>query len=247
MVDYDQLTVGTNPSYFVGFDYLEVGRLLGQGLVSCVSDWHVSKPEVAVLKQAIGDDAETAYQGYLRVLQPLFRSGRFLDAANPAPATNPAVGLSEFEAAYATNPLINAALVPDDETAALIISHLQTTADVRPFTFPITGDGATLAGLDNVIAGYQCGTAYEPIYREAQVAVALAIYLRADKHPPATLANQTTTVAGSHATVPSVLVSGEWITGSNIKTTVLRDGSVSASQLCAAAYAAACRAAGIDS
>ena len=56
---------------------------------------------------------------------------------------------------------------------------------MAPKTFPTTGQDATLTGLDNMLAGYQCGTVYKPIFLEAQSAVALALYLRAGKKPPA--------------------------------------------------------------
>ena len=56
---------------------------------------------------------------------------------------------------------------------------------MKPKTFPTTGQDATLTGLDNVLAGYQCGTVYKPIYLEAQAAAALALYLRAGAKPPA--------------------------------------------------------------
>ena len=55
---------------------------------------------------------------------------------------------------------------------------------VKPKTFPVTGQDATLVGLQNILAGYQCGTVYKPIYIEAQAAVALAMFLRAGKTPP---------------------------------------------------------------
>ena len=47
-------------------------------------------------------------------------------------------------------------------------------------------------GLQNVLAGYQCGTVYKPIYEEAQAAVALAMYLRAGHTPPPALVNGVT-------------------------------------------------------
>ena len=55
----------------------------------------------------------------------------------------------------------------------------------------MTGQDATLDGLQNIISGYQCGTVYKPIYKEAGAAVALAIYLRAGKTAPAGLENST--------------------------------------------------------
>ena len=83
---------------------------------------------------------------------------------------------------------MNAVLVPNDENAAPIISYLKTL-NIPAKKFPVTGQDATLVGVQNVISGYQCGTAYKPIYLEAQAAAALALYLRAGKTPPAGLVN----------------------------------------------------------
>ena len=74
---------------------------------------------------------------------------------------------------------------------APIITYLQQQG-VKPNTFPMTGQDATLVGLQNIISGYQCGTVYKPIFLEAQAATALAMYLRAGVKPPAALINGTT-------------------------------------------------------
>ena len=63
---------------------------------------------------------------------------------------------------------------------------------IPPKTFPTTGQDASLQGLQNILAGYQCGTVYKPIYLEAQAAAALALFLRAGQTPPSTLVNSTT-------------------------------------------------------
>ena len=73
---------------------------------------------------------------------------------------------------------------------------------MKPKTFPTTGQDATLAGLDNVLAGYQCGTVYKPIYLEAQPAVALALYLRAGVKPPTSLVNGKTQDTTANVSVP---------------------------------------------
>ena len=44
---------------------------------------------------------------------------------------------------------------------------------------PVVGRGSTRRGLDDVLSGFECGTAHEPVDREVQAAVALALYLRA--------------------------------------------------------------------
>ena len=82
-------------------------------------------------------------------------------------------------------------LTPNDENAAPIITYLQRKG-VKAKTFPVTGQDATLVGLQNILAGYQCGTVYKPIYLEAQAAAALAMYLPGRPTPPAALVNGTT-------------------------------------------------------
>jgi D-xylose transport system substrate-binding protein len=114
-------------------------------------------------------------------------------------------------------------------------------------TFPTTGQDATLTGLQNVLSGYQCGTVYKPIYKEAQAAAALAVYLRASKTPPSSLLNGTTEDINEHKAVPSVLLQPIWVTPKNMNATVIADKFVPASQLCSGANASACKKAGITS
>ncbi len=135
-------------------------------------------------------------------------------------------------------------MVPNDENAAPIIHYLQSL-HVKAKTFPVTGQDATLVGLQNILNGYQCGTVYKPIYLEAQAAVALAIILRAHKTPPASLVNKSVTDTVSHSQVPSVLMTPEWVTPTNMNATVIKDQFVPPQQLCVGPYAAECTAAGI--
>jgi D-xylose transport system substrate-binding protein len=245
VIDYDQLTLGGSRAYYVSFDGLTVGQLLGQGLVSCMSAWHVSHPQVVVMQGAVTDnDATLSTQGSDKVVNPYFRDGKWKVVAHTTGTSNPPTAESEFQAVYAAHPNTNAALIPYDETGAPIITYLQSL-HVKPKTFPTTGQGATLAGLQNVLSGYQCGTVYEPIYLEAQAAVALAIYLRAGVKPPPSLVNGETEDTTANVSVPSVLMRPEWVTAKNMNGTVIKDHFVAASQLCAGKYRADCKAAGI--
>ncbi|HXW35762.1 MAG TPA: substrate-binding domain-containing protein, partial [Acidimicrobiales bacterium] len=157
---------------------------------------------------------------------------------------DPPTAETEFQEAYTAHKNINAALIPNDETGAPIITYLQTL-HIAPKTFPTTGQDATLTGLQNVLSGYQCGTVYKPIYLEAQAATALALYLRAGKSAPSSLVNGTTTDTTTGTKVPSVLETPEWVTTSNMNSTIIKDNFVPASQLCAGSYASDCTAAGI--
>ena len=79
-----------------------------------------------------------------------------------------------------------------------------------------------------MLAGYQCGTVYKPIYLEAQAAVALALYLRAGSKPPASLVNGKTQDTTANVSVPSVLVTPKWVTTANMNATVVKDNFVPA-------------------
>jgi D-xylose transport system substrate-binding protein len=246
VIDYDRLTLGGSRSYYVSFNNVEVGTLIGQGFTSCATAWKVSHPNVLVMKGAPTDNNATLFaQGYLGVLNPLFANKTYTLVGIPAGTWTPDVAESEFQQEFTAHKNINSVLTPNDENAAPIIHFLQTQG-VKPDTFPVTGQDATLVGLQNILAGYQCGTVYKPIYLEAQAAVALAMYLRAGKTPPSSLVNGTTEDSQEHVAVPSVLLKPEWVTPSNMNSTVIADQFVPAQQLCVGSYAAACKSAGIS-
>jgi D-xylose transport system substrate-binding protein len=247
VIDYDRLTLGGSRSFYVSFNNVEVGTLLGKGLVSCVASWGVSHPNVIVMRGAATDNNATLFaQGYDAVMASYFGSGAWTQEATPAGTWTPATALTEFQQAYTAHPTSNAALIPNDENGAPIISYLQSL-HIPAKHFPTTGQDATLVGLQNVLSGYQCGTVYKPIYEEAQATVALAMFLRAGQTPPSSLVNGTVTDTTSNTQVPSVLLTPEWVTPTNMASTVIADGFVSGAQLCTAAYASDCTAAGISS
>ena len=245
VIDYDRLTLGGSRQYYVSFNNVQVGKLIGQGFVSCVSAWHVNKPQVVVMHGAATDNNATLFaQGYNAVIDPYFKTGKWVLAARTADTWDPPTAETEFQEAYTAHPNINAAVIPNDETGAPVVTYLQSL-HVAPKTFPTTGQDATATGLDNVLSGYQCGTVYKPIFLEAEAATALALYLRAGKTPPSSLVNGKTTDTISGKSVPSSLLTPLWVTTKNMAKTVIADNFVPASQLCAGSYAADCTAAGI--
>ncbi len=245
VIDYDRLTLGGSRSYYVSFDNVKVGTLIGDGLVSCVAAWNVKSPQVLVMKGAPTDNNATLFaQGYDAVLATKFSGAGWKNVGQAAGTWNPPDAETEFQQQYTAHKNINAVLVPNDENAAPIIHYLQSLS-VKPKTFPVTGQDATLVGLQNILAGYQCGTAYKPIYLEAQAAAALAMYLRAGVTPPKALANGSVTDTQTKTAVPSVLLTPKWVTPSNMNSTVIADQFVSAKQLCAGSFASDCTANGI--
>jgi D-xylose transport system substrate-binding protein len=246
VIDYDRLTLGGSRQYYVSFNNVLVGTKIGQGFVDCATAWHVAKPNVLVMYGAPTDNNATLFaQGYNGVLNPLFTGGSYVKVGNTAGSWDAGVSLSEFEQQFTAHKNMNSVLVPNDANAAPIIHYLQTQG-VKAKTFPVTGQDATTIGLQNILAGYQCGTVYKPIYLEAQAAVALAMFLRAGQTPPATLVNGSANDSKSGTSVPSVLNTPIWVTTTNMESTVIADKAVTPAQLCVAQFAAACKAAGIS-
>ena len=64
-IDYDRLTLGGSRSYYVSFDNVLVGKTMGQGMVTCLASWKVTKPNILVMHGAVTDNNATLfYQGY---------------------------------------------------------------------------------------------------------------------------------------------------------------------------------------
>ena len=131
-------------------------------------------------------------QGYNACSTPQFASGKWTDVANPAGTWTPPIAETEFQQAFTANPTVNAALIPNDENAAPIITYLQTQG-VKPHTFPVTGQDATLVGLQNIIVrlpvrhGLQADLPRGPGGRGAG-----AVPARRRQTPPTALVNGTT-------------------------------------------------------
>jgi D-xylose transport system substrate-binding protein len=245
VIDYDRLTLGGSRKYYISFNNVEVGTKIGQSLVSCVASEKVAHPQVVVMRGAPTDNNATLFaQGYDAVLKSYFASGKWKDVANPAGTWDPPTALTEFQGAYTAHPNINAALIPNDENGSPIINYLKSKG-IKPNTFPTTGQDATLTGLQAILTGYQCGTVYKPVYKEAEAAVAVALYVRAGKTPPSSLVNGTTEDTTKHVAVASVLLTPEYVTTKNMNSTIIADNFVPASQLCAGTYASDCKKYGI--
>jgi len=237
VIDYDRLVLGGSRSYYVSFDNVAVGTLIGQGLVSCVAAWHVKSPLVYEMKGDPTDNNATLfYQGYSKVLAKAGYSTAKKNLIVQGTGTwTPATALTDFQGVYSSNAKINAVVTPNDENAAPIITYLQGKG-LSPKKVPFTGQDATLTGFQNIISGYQCGTVYKPIWLEAQAAAALAVYLRSGMTPPKGLVNGTTTDSSAKTAalkqVKSVLLKATWVTAKTVEKTVVADKVIKATDLC---------------
>ena len=257
LIAYDRaIFQGTN-TYYVSFDNEHVGELIGQGFNTCVKSWGIKSPKVFVLNGGEDTDpnAISFASGYNKVVWGVpaktvaagktNSSGMSLVGENFAPGWDNTKGGTIFQQEYTAHPQINATIEANDGLANAVITDLKT-AGVKPKSVPTTGQDATAQGMAWILQGYQCGSVYKAVYKEAQDSVAMATILLAGKTPPSSLLNgKTVDPANSSTTEPASLLTPVWVTAANMQSTVVADGFDTASQICSIAGQAACSAAGI--
>src|SRR2546429_825898 len=259
VISYDRATfTGTN-TYYVSFDNVQVGELIGKGFVQCVSDWGVKNPQVYELDGGQNSDpnAVSFAQGYNDAIWgkkvahvdngTTNSQGMKLVGEQVATDWKNDVGQTIFQQAYTANAAINATVEANDGLGNAVVTVLKSKG-VKAKQVPTTGQDATPDGMANVLTDFQCGSVYKAVYLEAQAAVALATVLRASATPPQALVNGTTAppsgVTGNQQ--PAILLVPIWVTKANIASTVIKDNFVDKAALCAKVTAAVCTAAGIS-
>ena len=259
IISYDRATFTGSSTYYVSFDNVQVGKLIGQGFMDCVTAWGVKSPKVFTLNGGQNSDpnAVSFAMGYNSVVWGEAVKQETVGKTNSAGMTlvgdqvatdwKNDVGGTIFQQAFTANSKINATIEANDGLANAVIQVLKNKK-VPAKTVPTVGQDATLDGMVNVLTNYQCGSVYKAVYLEAQDAVALATVLRAGATPPAGLVNGTTAppsgVTGTSQ--PASLLVPIWVNSANMAATVIKDNFVDKATLCSKAGAAACTAAGIS-
>jgi D-xylose transport system substrate-binding protein len=258
LISYDRATfTGTN-TYYVSFDNVQVGNLIGMGFKACLTAWNVSNPKVFTLNGGEDTDPNAIdfAKGYNSVVWgdavPQETVGKTSNGATlvgdqVAPGWDNSKGQTIFQQQYTAHPEITATIEANDGLANAVVTVLKQKG-VPANKIPTTGQDASLGGIENVLTGYQCGTVYKPIYLEAQDAVALATILRAGLTPPAALVNSTTSPAAGKpgSTQPASLLTPYWVDKTKVASTVIADNFVDKATLCQAVTAAVCAANGIS-
>jgi D-xylose transport system substrate-binding protein len=257
LIAYDRAIFEGSKTYYVSFDNEHVGELIGSGFNACVKSWGIKSPQVFVLNGGEDTDpnAISFASGYNKIVwnQPAKTvaagttnsSGYKLVGENFAPGWDNTKGGTIFQQEFTAHPSINATIEANDGLANAVITDLKT-AGVKPKSVPTTGQDATAQGMAWILQGYQCGSVYKAVYKEAQDSVAMATILLAGATPPAALLNgKTVDPADSTITEPASLLTPVWVTAANMQSTVVADGFDTAASICQLAGQSACTAAGI--
>ncbi|WP_327046764.1 sugar ABC transporter substrate-binding protein [Microbispora sp. NBC_01189] len=241
-IDYDRLTLGGSAAYYVSFDNNKVGQLQGEGLVKCLTDKKADKPIIAELNGSPTDNNATLFkEGYDSVLKPKYDSGDYKKGPDQSvPDWDNTQAGTIFEQMLTQEPKIAGVLSANDGLGNAAISVLKKQN--LNGKVPVTGQDATVQGLQNILAGDQCMTVYKAIKKEADAASELAIGLAKGEQP---------SVSGSvkdpegNRDVPSVLLDPQAIYFDNVKD-VVADGFVTKDELCTGDFADKCKEAGIS-
>jgi D-xylose transport system substrate-binding protein len=243
-IDYDRLTLGGGASYYVSFDNVKVGQLQGQGLVDCMTAAKVAKPNIIELKGSPTDNNATLFaQGYDGVLNPLYAAGTYVKKGEQAvPNWDNAQAGTIFENLLtAAGGKVDGVIAANDGMGQSVITVLKK----HKIKAPITGQDATVPGLQSVLRGDQCGTVFKDTSLEATGAATLAIDLIQGKTPDATLVNGKTHDSQANTDVPSVLETPVWITPDKVQD-VVKAGQAKAADICTADVAALCTKYGVS-
>jgi D-xylose transport system substrate-binding protein len=235
VIDYDRLVVGSKAAYYVSFNNVRVGKLQGLGLVAGLKakGTYGKHPVIAELNGGITDNnAKLFKQGYDSILKPLYRKHTFKKAKAGDQWTDwdPIKARTIFDQMLARNGnKINGVLAANDGIAGAVIASLKAHGLKKT---PLTGQDATPTGVQFILAGWQSGTVYKSVRKEANAAAAAAVAIIKGKKVPG--------VNGKVSGTKSILLTPVWITKKNY-TLLFTDGFLKRSQVCTGAYKKYCK------
>lgn len=244
-VDYDRLNTGGSTDYYVSFDNVEVGRLQGKALSEALKD----KPGSQVIQIEGAPDENNAilfHKGQMEVLEPLYSSGKLkLVRDQFTPGWDNQLGGTQFEQILTSNGgKVDGVVAANDGMAGAVITVLKKNG--LNGLVPVTGQDATLAGLQSILRGDQTMTVFKAIKLEAEAAAKLAAAVASNDAAAAdAFATQTTTDPKSGRLIKSVLLKPQVVDKTNVKD-VVEQGYLTAEQLCSSDLTQACKTAGIS-
>ncbi len=236
-IDYDRLTLGGSAEYYVSFDNTVVGELQGQGLADCLGD----KPATLIyLNGSPTDNNATLFAaGAHSVLDPMTNYSVVGEQAVPEWDNEEAATI--FQQLYtAADGQVDGVLAANDGLGGAAISILEGNGQAGEV--PVTGQDATVEGLQNVLAGTQCMTVYKSATQEAQALADVAIALANGEEAEVT---GTTVDSSDNSEVDSILLEPQAITKDNVGD-VIEDGGQKAEDVCVGEFADLCAEAGIS-
>lgn len=230
VVLYDHLADGGKAEAHIVFNRGEVGNLQAKALKDHLADG--PKPlRVARLNGEKGQtDAVAFRKGQEELMQPLIDSGQVEVVCDDwADGWVPANGQKLMEQCLTRiHNKVDAVLTMNDGLGGAAIAALKVQ-DLAGKVPVYGGQDADLAGVQNIIRGYQDDTVYKPFRQQADVSAQITAAVLKGDPPPKNLINGETDMGSTK--VPAAILTPQLITAKNIDK-IMDDGVYSWSQVC---------------
>ncbi len=235
-IDYDRQVSGGSASVYVTFDGKAVGAAQAKGVIAGMKKNGTYKGGT-VAELWGGQTDQNAFwfkSGNDAVFNPLFKKGPIKKGPQQFvpdwDANNAATIFSQM--LVKTNNNIQGVLAANDNIAGAVIADLKAK-HLKPL--PLSGQDASVQGVQNIISGWQTGTVYKYVPAEANAAAAAAIALIKGKKPKTNTYRMNGKKKEATLALPVV-----WITKANY-TRLFKDHFLKKSDVCVGTYKQYCK------
>ncbi len=239
-IDYDRLTLGGSASAYISYDNARVGELQAEGLVECLGD---KAANIVYLNGSPTDNNATLFaEGAHSVLDE--KDNLKVVGEQAVPDWDNEQAAKIFQQLYtAADGKVDGVLAANDGLGGAAIGVLEGAG--QDGKVPVTGQDATVEGLQNILAGTQCMTVFKSSVAEANALADAAIAVAKGDKPDTTGTVEDTE---GKRDVPSIILEPIAINKDNIAEEigkVFDDGSMTYEDVCTDDYEKFCTEAGI--
>jgi D-xylose transport system substrate-binding protein len=244
VVEYDRFnTGGSGGAAYVSFDNVEVGRTMGREMEPVIDA--LDSKRVVMLNGGEEDNNSFLFRtGYYETVKPKVDAGEWelvADRHVPAWDNQQAQTIMEQILTSADNK-VDAVFAANDGLANSAINAMEAAGIENA---PVSGQDATVAGIQNVLLEKQTMTVYKPIKAEADLAAAVALALRNGEELDSVETEDEFNLIGIKAEdgnpteesegdgiVPYFALTPIGVTADNIQETVIEDGFRTVDEVC---------------
>jgi D-xylose transport system substrate-binding protein len=241
VIDYDRVNLGGSAAYYVSFDNEKVGELQAQGLLDCLNAKGISPSSANIIELNGGTDIDNNAVLFKKGAHNVWSAkGVTPKVEKDVKGWDNTVAATDFQQAYTQDPQVQGVLAANDGIAAAAIATLKQHHQ----QIPVTGQDATVQGIQYILTGDQCLTIFKDVKKEAQAAAELAIALiNGDTAKANSLATGSLHDPENGRDIPSVLLTPDVITKDTVKK-VIDAGALTKEQICKG-IESACQSAGL--
>lgn len=234
VISYDRLINSGDLTAYVSYDGVAVGKLQGNYIAQHYQQYvtqNGTNNTILINGAQTDNNAILFKQGLHEALDPLFNAGtlknvyeQFTDWTGPVAETDVQAALSQ------TNNKAAIVYVANDDMANSVITALKVHNLAGKVL--VTGQDASITGIQNIMTGLQAMTVYKAINKEAQSTadVVKALY---NGQAVTSVTTSTTKEPVSGVNIPTIALTPVAVDKSNIQQTILADGFWTKAQICA--------------